>query len=50
MIRLLTKSFDATSLYLYVPVKAAMNKAEKKLYSRKYALSLVDKETFIILA
>ena len=44
-------SFDTTSLYLDIPVKAAVNEAgEKLIYSRKYTMLLADRETFIILA
>ena len=43
-------SFDITSLYNNVPVKEAIFKAAEKLYSGKFVMPSVDKETFIILA
>ena len=43
-------SFDVTSLYTNVPVKEAIFEAAEKLYSGKFAMPPVDKETFIILA
>ena len=43
-------SFDVTSIYTNVPVKEAIFEAAEKLYSGKFAMPPVDKETFIILA
>ena len=42
-------SFDVTSLFTNVPVKEAIFEAAEKLYSRKFPMPPVDKETFIIL-
>ena len=43
-------SFDVTSLYTDVPVKEAIFEAVEKLCSGKFAMPLVDKGIFIILA
>ena len=43
-------SFGVTSLYTDVPVKEAIFEAVEKLCSGKFAMPLVDKGTFIILA
>ena len=43
-------SFDITSQYTNVPIKEAIFEAAEKLYSGKFAMPPVDKETFIILA
>ena len=40
----------ALHLYTNVSVKEAISEASEKLYSEKFALPLVDKGTFIILA
>ena len=43
-------SFDVTSLFTNVPVKEVLFEAAEKLYSGKFPMPPVDKETFIILA
>ena len=43
-------SFDVTSLLTNVPVKEAIFEAAEKLYSGKFPMPPVDKETFIIFA
>ena len=42
-------SFDVRSLYIKATVKEAIFEAVEKLYSGKFAMLLVDEETFIIL-